>query len=156
MDLLQLKYFREVARTQQLSKTAQKLHIAQPSLSQTLKRLETELGCSLFDRQGKGICLNHAGTIFLRYVEQVFTALDNARLELDELKSSVDQTVSLYVGSASMLLPAIVRRIQEKDPGIRLQITQQPFCPDSGRDPRGILLRAGFRNQPDLHCTALL
>ena len=130
MDLLQLKYFRELARTQQLSKTAQKLHIAQPSLSQTLKRLETELGCSLFDRQGKGICLNHAGTIFLRYVEQVFTALDNARLELDELKSRVDQTVSLYVGSASMLLPAIVRRIQEKDPGIRLQITQQPPSPN--------------------------
>lgn len=128
MELLQLKYFREVARTQQLSKTAQKLHIAQPSLSQTLKRLETELGYPLFDRQGKGIRLNPAGTVFLKYVEEIFTALENAKLELEELQLQENKTVSLYVGSASMLLPALVRRIQKTDPDIRLQITQQqPF-----------------------------
>ncbi len=126
MELLQLKYFREVARTQQLSKTAQKLHIAQPSLSQSLKRLESELGFPLFDRQGKGLCLNPAGTIFLKYVEEIFTALDNAKLELEALQYQENKTVSLYVGSASMLLPALVKRIQEADPDIRLQITQQP------------------------------
>ncbi len=147
MDLLQLKYFREVARTQQLSKTAQKLHIAQPSLSQTLKRLETELGCSLFDRQGKRICLNSAGTIFLKYVEQVFTALDNARLELDELESRENQTVSLYVGSASMLLPALVRRIQETDPDIRLQITQQAPAPED--PPPALSLTSVHTRLPD-------
>ncbi len=47
MELLQLKYFRELAQSQHLSKTAEKLHIAQPSLSQTLRRLETELDLSL-------------------------------------------------------------------------------------------------------------
>ena len=128
MNIKHAQYMLTILQEGGITNAARKLYVSQPSLSQTLKRLETELGCSLFDRQGKGICLNHAGTIFLRYVEQVFTALDNARLELDELKSSEDQTVSLYVGSASMLLPAIVRRIQEKDPGIRLQITQQPPC----------------------------
>lgn len=130
MDLLQLKYFREVARTQQLSRTAEKLHIAQPSLSQTIKRLETELDVPLFDRQGKHLCLNAAGTIFLRYVEEIFTSLDNARLELDELTQRESKTVSLYVGSASMLLPALVKRIQKADSAIRLQITQQPPAPD--------------------------
>lgn len=130
MELLQLKYFREVARTQQLSRTAEKLHIAQPSLSQTMKRLETELGVPLFDRQGKRICLNRAGTIFLKHVEEIFTALDNARLELDELEQQESKTVSLYVGSASMLLPALVKHIQKADPDIRLQITQQPPAPD--------------------------
>lgn len=68
--------------------------------------------------------------IFLRHVEEVFTALDNARLELDELQQKESKTVSLYVGSASMLLPALVKRIQEADPDIRLQITQQPPAPD--------------------------
>lgn len=130
MELLQLKYFREIARTQQLSKTAEKLHIAQPSLSQTLKRLETELGYPLFDRQGKGIRLNPAGAVFLKYVEKIFTALDNAKLELEELQLQESKTVSLYVGSASMLLPALVRRIQDADPDIRLQITQQPPGPE--------------------------
>lgn len=130
MELLQLKYFREVARTQQLSKTAQKLHIAQPSLSQTLKRLESELGYPLFDRQGKGIRLNPAGTVFLKYVEEIFTALENAKLELEELQLQESKTVSLYVGSASMLLPAMVRRIQDADTDIRLLITQQPPSPE--------------------------
>lgn len=134
MELLQLKYFREVARTQQLSKTAEKLHIAQPSLSQTLKRLETELGFPLFDRQGRKLSLNPAGAIFLKHVEEIFTSLDNARLELEEFHFQENKTVSLYVGSASMLLPALVRRIQDADPDIRLKITQQPPAPDD-REP---------------------
>lgn len=53
MELLQLWYFREIAHSGHLSRTAEKLHIAQPSLSQMLKRLENELGISLFDRIGK-------------------------------------------------------------------------------------------------------
>lgn len=61
MELLQLKYFRELAQSQHLSKTAEKLHIAQPSLSQTLRRLETELDTPLFDRVGKRIVLNDYG-----------------------------------------------------------------------------------------------
>lgn len=56
MELLQLWYFREIAHSGHLSRTAEKLHIAQPSLSQMLKRLENELGISLFDRIGKGLC----------------------------------------------------------------------------------------------------
>ena len=42
MELLQLQYFRELARNGHLSRTAEALHIAQPSLSQTIKRLESE------------------------------------------------------------------------------------------------------------------
>ena len=53
MELLQLWYFREIAHSSHLSRTAKKLHIAQPSLGQMLKRLENELGISLFDRIGK-------------------------------------------------------------------------------------------------------
>ncbi len=147
MELLQLKYFCEVARTQQLSKTAQKLHIAQPSLSQTLKRLETELGFPLFDRHGKGISLNSAGAIFLKYVEEIFTALENAKLELEELQYQGNKTVSLYVGSASMLLPDLVQRIQEADPDIRLQITQQ--TPDPEKSASTLALTSVHTHLPD-------
>lgn len=48
MELLQLKYFQTIAKTQHISKAAEILHIAQPSLSQTLKRLESEVGTELF------------------------------------------------------------------------------------------------------------
>lgn len=124
MELLQLKYFQELARTEHLSKTAEKLHIAQPSLSQTLKRLENELGTQLFDRVGKRIYLNTSGKIFLKYVDEIFTALDNASLELKTTQQKESKTVSLHIYSASMLLPALVKRIQRADADIRLQIFQ--------------------------------
>lgn len=134
MELLQLKYFQELARSQHLSKTAEKLHIAQPSLSQTLHRLEAELGTTLFDRVGKRIVLNNHGRIFLKYVDQIFTALDNASLELNTARQTEEKTVALHIYSASMLLPALIQRIQNMGPDIRLQIFQQPLEQDSS-DP---------------------
>lgn len=124
MELLQLQYFRELARNPHLSKTAEKLHIAQPSLSQMLKKLETEVGTPLFDRVGKRIVLNSSGKIFLKYVDEIFGALDNAALELETDQIRKQKTVALHICSASMLLPEIVRRIQIADPDIRLQIFQ--------------------------------
>ena len=88
MELNQIKQFRVIARTESVSKAAEILFIAQPSLSQTLKRLETELGTPLFDRRGKRIVLNGAGKIFLRYCDEIVAALDSAVKEIDEYKGS--------------------------------------------------------------------
>lgn len=134
MELLQLRYFRELARSEHLSKVAEKLHISQPSLSQMLKRLEKEIGMPLFDRVGKRIVLNESGKIFLRYVDEVFDALDNASLELEVRQKQKKQTVALYVFSASMHLPEIVSQVQKAAPNVRLQIYQhipeeKPSCP---------------------------
>lgn len=146
MELLQLQYFRELARNGHLSRTAESLHIAQPSLSQMLKRLEREIGVPLFDRVSNRIALNESGRIFLKYTDEVFAALDRAAMELKDAGRRKKKTVTLYICSASMFLPELVRRIQQKDPEIRLQIfckspggqseyprlciTSSPVCPD--------------------------
>jgi DNA-binding transcriptional LysR family regulator len=52
MDLLQLRYFRVVARVEHMTKEAEELSIAQPSLSKTIVHMEKEIGVPLFDRQG--------------------------------------------------------------------------------------------------------
>ena len=57
MELLQLQYFSEVVRQKSVTKAAQLLHISQPALSQTIRRLENELGVKLFEKSGKGIQL---------------------------------------------------------------------------------------------------
>ena len=61
MELTQLKYFCEVAESQHVTRSAQKLHIAQPALSQTIHRLEGELGVKLFVNKGRGIVLTQCG-----------------------------------------------------------------------------------------------
>ena len=61
MNLSQLHYFQIVAEEEHISRAAEKLHISQPSLSTTIRRLESELDTPLFDRRGRNIYLNKAG-----------------------------------------------------------------------------------------------
>ena len=79
MTITQLTYFKELAKIQHITKTAQALHISQPSLSSALKSLETELGVSLFDRKGKYLTLNEHGQLFLQYVERALNSLDTGK-----------------------------------------------------------------------------
>lgn len=124
MELLQIKYFKVIAETENISKAAEQLYIAQPSLSQTLKRLEDELGTPLFDRTGKRITLNGAGKIFLKYCNEVLTSLQNAELELNEYKGGGQRDVNIAVESASLLISEIVSNIRESFPNIMPHIFQ--------------------------------
>ena len=78
MDLNALKQFLVVARLEHLSRAADELRIAQPSLSRTIARLESELGAPLFDRAGR-LRLNDAGRLFRDHVERSLGELDAGR-----------------------------------------------------------------------------
>ncbi|MEV2256053.1 LysR substrate-binding domain-containing protein [Streptomyces sp. NPDC050147] len=88
MDLLQLRYFQAVARFEHISRAAQELRVAQPSLSRTIARLESELGSPLFDRQGRRIRLNPYGAMFLRHVERALSELDDGRRAVREARDT--------------------------------------------------------------------
>ena len=60
MELLQLRYFCEVARRESVTKVAEELHVSQPSLSKTIKNLEQELGFPIFERTSAGMKLTPA------------------------------------------------------------------------------------------------
>lgn len=124
MELLQLYYFQKVARNQHISKTAEELNISQPSLSQSIRKLETELGASLFDRNGKNITLNQAGHIYLKYVDEVFLSLKNASLEINSLINKEEKVVSISVLAGSTLLPLYLKQIQDADEEINFHIYQ--------------------------------
>lgn len=72
MELQQLHYFQTVARLEHMTKAAEELRIAQPSLSKTIARLEEDLGVPLFERQHRQIKLNRFGKLFLNRVERIF------------------------------------------------------------------------------------
>lgn len=124
MELQQIKYFRVIAQTQNISKAAEMLFIAQPSLSQTLKRLEDEVGMPLFDRNGKKITLNGAGKRFLKYADEICDALENAKLELGEYSGKEITDVNISVESASLLIPGIIGQIRGEFPRIMPHIFQ--------------------------------
>ncbi len=77
MELAQLRYFQKVARTGSITQAAQELFVSQPTLSQSLSRLESSLGCPLFVRKpGKRLLLNDAGRLFLEKVERAIAELE--------------------------------------------------------------------------------
>ena len=88
MELLQLTYFLELAESEHVTKTAEKLMISQPALSLTIRRLEDELGAALFDRNGRNIRLNENGRLFRTYAEDALRLLQEGKSELSQRKIS--------------------------------------------------------------------
>ena len=64
ITLQQLHYFRELADSGHLTRTAQKLYITQAALSNTIANLERQLGIKLFERVGRGLRLSRAGELY--------------------------------------------------------------------------------------------
>lgn len=95
MDLLQLKYFREIARDNSVTRTAERLMISQPALSKSLRNLETELGLPLFDRVGRGIKLNADGQYFFEAVDRALNVLEEASYHLKSRGIQENRTVTL-------------------------------------------------------------
>ena len=102
MNEQQLQYFIKIAEKQNLTLAARELIISPPALTATLRRLETELGCQLFDHHGRNIVLNTRGQILYEYAKTALTALDTARAEIALAQQRSD--TRLTVGLASPLI----------------------------------------------------
>ena len=107
MELLQLYYFKVLAEREHLTRTAESLMIAAPSLSATISRLENELGVKLFDRVGRNIRLNENGRILQRYVNEIFDALQNAKTELKDAGVRRDNCFTVASTAESLWTRAI-------------------------------------------------
>lgn len=101
MELQQLQYFILAAREENITRAAEILHIAQPALSQSIRRLEGELGVKLFDRRGKRIMLNAAGRELLNAVEPMLAELNTLPDRLQAIAEETAETISLNVLVAS-------------------------------------------------------
>lgn len=105
ITLLQLDYFRKLAAVEHITKTAQELRISQTALSSMIINLERELGVQLFDRSKRTIRLNDAGRVYLKYVNDIFTAMENGRAALQDINVSKEQSVRLATGTSSVWTP---------------------------------------------------
>ncbi|SHF41359.1 DNA-binding transcriptional regulator, LysR family [Seinonella peptonophila] len=123
MELLQLEYFRTVARLEHMTEAAKVLHVTQSSLSKTIQRLEEDLGVSLFDRNSRKLRLNEFGHSFLQRVEKALFELEEGKREIVDLTSSEYGKLTLAVNTAFML-PDILRRFRKTRPHVQFLVQQ--------------------------------
>jgi len=97
MELHQLRYFCAVADTGSFSRAAEHSHVSQPSLSQQILKLESELGARLFDRLGRSVRLTEIGKTFLPRARAVLRELEAARGDVVESKDSISGQVAVGV-----------------------------------------------------------
>lgn len=108
MQLLQLRYFLAAASTEHFSEAAKALHVSQSALSNTITKLEKELGVQLFDRHGRQVRLNRYGDDFMRHISSAFNAIEAGKLSLSSLSGLEEGAVS--VGIPSLYLIAELTR----------------------------------------------
>ena len=87
MDLRQISYVEAVARNANFTRAAAELHVAQPALSVSIRRLEAELGVRLFERTSRRVSLTPAGTAFLDRAARVTRDVDALAREMHEYAS---------------------------------------------------------------------
>ena len=124
MDSLQIKYFKIVAKTLNISQAAKALYISQSSLSQTIKHLEAELGYPLFDRNKQRITLNENGMLFLNFIQKTEREYESILTQMSENNNKNNPKVSIQVLCASLYLPQIMEYLKEKLPDTSFTVYQ--------------------------------
>ena len=104
MDIKQLRYFIAIAEEGSLSAAAQRVNVAQPSLSQHVLSLERDLGVKLLERSPRGVSLTQAGEVLLSHAREIVSALENA-------VEAVRRSGSEPMGDVSFGLPSSVSMV---------------------------------------------
>ena len=124
MELHQLRYFLAVARTRNFSRAAEQCHVAQPSLSQQIMKLEEELDERLFERTKREVALTPAGELFRGHAERVLEEVELARDKVREVRGLVRGRVTLGAlpTVAPYYLPTRLRAFAAAFPGIEVVV----------------------------------
>jgi LysR family hydrogen peroxide-inducible transcriptional activator len=126
MEIHQLRYFLAVAGEGNFSRAARKAHVAQPSLSQQIQKLEAEVGQPLFDRLPRAVLLTEAGKRFREFAQRILANVADAQRCIDEFKG---QAVGrLVIGAiptiAPYLLPRLLPHFREQHPRVTLEVVE--------------------------------
>src|SRR5947208_5729368 len=111
MDISQLEVFLAVAREGGFSRAADKLYRTQSAVSQSVRKLEAEIGEPLFDRSSREGLLTDAGRVLQEYAERLINLRENAREALTELREL--QMGKLVVGANELTALYLLRRSEE-------------------------------------------
>ncbi len=127
MEFHQLRYVCAIAETGSFSRAAERCHVAQPSLSQQVLKLEEDLGAKLFDRLGRSVRLTEAGRAFLPHARSILHQMDAARAGVVDKRNDVRGAVAAGVipTIAPYLMPRYTADFAKKYPDARLRIIEE-------------------------------
>lgn len=131
-SLRQLRSFVAVAEERHFGRAAERLHIAQPPLSQQVRRLEAELGVELLTRTTRRVDLTPAGAAYLVRARGILAAVEDAAHEARRAAAGVVGHLTVgCVGSVTYsLLPALARRLSEELPGVDVSFRGEMLAAD--------------------------
>src|ERR1700716_4352625 len=132
MEMHQLRYFVTVVREGTFTKAAERLFITQPSLSEQIRKLETELGSPLFQRLGRRLTLTDAGEALLPHAQKVLFEVEQARARVQEVRGLRRGRLSVGVlpSAAARLLPQFLADFQRQHPGVEVALREENLSAD--------------------------
>lgn len=122
------EYFLAIVETGSISRAAERLYVTQPSLSKYLRRLEKDMGISLFDRSSYPLKLTEAGEIYLKYVKEQIVRDKNLRRSFESLKDLYhgEVRVALTQWRSASLISEALAAFWSKYPSIRVVLLEGP------------------------------
>ena len=124
MEIRVLRYFLTVVREESITKTAEVLHITQPTLSRQLTQLEEEIGVKLFIRGTRKISLTNEGILLRRRAEEITMLVDKTEKELSVQEEQVEGCISIGCGELAALetLPELLKSFIQRYPRVTFDL----------------------------------
>ena len=144
--------FLEIAREENMTRAAERLHVSQPSLSRQMKELEEELGKKLFTRSSYSIHLTEEGMLLRKRAEDLLAMADKIKNEFQTM--DIIAGGDIYIGCAESYLikylAVAVQRLNQSYSGIHYHITSGDTAIVAERLDRGLFDLAFIAEPPDL------
>lgn len=125
VDLELYRVFYTVAKNKHMTKASEELHISQPAISQSIKKLEEQLGGTLFLRSNKGMQLTEEGKMFFEYVKGALELINNAENEFTSFKdlSKGEIKIGCSTTLTKLVLIDSIKEFHTQYPNININIT---------------------------------
>lgn len=125
-DLTQMEHFAAVAEAGSLGRAAMDLHLTQPALSRSIRRLEESVGAPLFERHTKGMMLTDIGRALLPHAKLMQHGARVAREEIDAMRGLAKGTIRIgaIASISSVVLPELLSDVLARWPGLHVQVVE--------------------------------
>lgn len=125
MNFQNLEYFLETARTLNITKAAEQLHISQQALSNHILKLEDELECRLFDRRG-GLQLTYSGKLLFKSAEHILDIRHQVLTEIDDVNKNLRGELKIGIGHTrgQAILPIVLPEFSRTHPQVEITVVE--------------------------------